>query len=193
MNTKNYLREQTLKKRDSLLEKEKMDAEKSLFQLWNTVKDSHKTDKIALYWAVKGEVLTDSLINHFLEQGSECYFPVVSNNKENKNLDFAFFEKENSLKKNRFDIPEPNNSKIIDLNDLDIIFLPCVCFDSIGNRIGMGQGFYDQTLSKLSNKKGTKLIILAYDFQEVESCMAEEHDIKADACLTPNQYLDFNQ
>ena len=57
----------------------------------------------------------------------------------------------------------------------------------------MGQGFYDQTLSKLSYKKETKLIILAYDFQEVESCMAEEHDIKADACLTPNQYLDFSQ
>ena len=57
----------------------------------------------------------------------------------------------------------------------------------------MGQGFYDQTLSKLSYKKETKLIILAYDFQEVESCMAEEHDIKADACLTPNQYLNFSQ
>lgn len=193
MNTKNNLRKQTLKKRNSLSEKERLDAEKSLFQSWNAIKDSYKTDKVALYWAVKGEILTNSLINHFLEQGSECFFPVVSNNKANKNLDFAFFEKENPLNKNRFDIPEPNEAKIIDLNDLDIIFLPCVCFDYIGNRIGMGQGFYDQTLSKLSYKKETKLIILAYDFQEVESCMAEEHDIKADACLTPNQYLDFSQ
>ena len=99
MNTKNNLRKQTLKKRNSLLEKERLDAEKSLFQSWNAIKDSYKTDKVALYWAVKGEILTNSLINHFLEQGSECFFPVVSNNKANKNLDFAFFEKENPLNK----------------------------------------------------------------------------------------------
>ena len=86
-----------------------------------------------------------------------------------------------------------HNETIVDnyCNELDIIFLPCVCFDSKGNRIGMGGGFYDKTLDQLSNNQKPQLILLAYDFQEVESCFPESHDIKADACLTPNKFLKF--
>ena len=180
-------------KRKNLSKKERLDSEESLVQLWESVGDSYKKNKVALYWPINGEVATNALISYFFSNGSKCFLPVISNNEENKLIDFALFEEQSRLVKNRFGIPEPNKSKIIDLNQLDIIFLPCVCFDSRGNRIGMGGGFYDKTLSYLSKKENTKLIILAYDFQEVESCLPESHDIKADACLTPNQYLNFKE
>ena len=121
----------------------------------------------------------------------QCFLPIISKNKNDKSLEFALFNEKDSLAVNRFGIKEPENSKTIELDELDIIFLPCVCFDSRGNRIGMGQGFYDETLNKLTANKETHLIVLAYDFQEVESCMPEAHDIKADACLTPNKFLEF--
>lgn len=191
MKTKDNLRKHIFQKRKSLLEKERLDAEKSLFQLWNSIKELYKINKVALYWSINGEISTRSLISYFLEEGSECFLPVISEDKENKTLEFALLEEENSLNSNRFGIPEPSKSKVIDLQQLDLIFLPCVCFDSSGNRIGMGGGFYDETLSKLSEKKETQLIMLAYDFQEVDNCLPEAHDIKADACLTPNQYFKF--
>ena len=193
MNTKDSLRKEISLKRKNLSKKERLDSEKSLVQLWESVGDSYKKNKVALYWPINGEVATNALISYFFSNGSKCFLPVISNNEENKLIDFALFEEQSRLVKNRFGIPEPNKSKIIDLNQLDIIFLPCVCFDSRGNRIGMGGGFYDKTLSYLSKKEKTKLIILAYDFQEVESCLPESHDIKADACLTPNQYLNFKE
>ncbi len=193
MNTKDSLRKEISLKRKNLSKKERLDSEKSLVQLWESVGDSYKKNKVALYWPINGEVATNALISYFFSNGSKCFLPVISNNEENKLIDFALFEEQSSLVKNRFGIPEPNKSKIIDLNQLDIIFLPCVCFDSRGNRIGMGGGFYDKTLSYVSKKEKTKLIILAYDFQEVESCLPESHDIKADACLTPNQYLNFKE
>ena len=193
MNTKDSLRKEISLKRKNLSKKERLDSEESLVQLWESVGDSYKQNKVALYWPINGEVATNALISHFFSNGSKCFLPVISNNEENKLIDFALFEEQSRLVKNRFGIPEPNKSKIIDLNQLDIIFLPCVCFDSRGNRIGMGGGFYDKTLSYLSKKEKTKLIILAYDFQEVESCLPESHDIKADACLTPNQYLNFKE
>ena len=193
MNTKDSLRKEISLKRKNLSKKERLDSEKSLLQLWESVGDSYKKNKVALYWPINGEVATNALISYFFSNGSKCFLPVISNNEENKLIDFALFEEQSRLVKNRFGIPEPNKSKIIDLNQLDIIFLPCVCFDSRGNRIGMGGGFYDKTLSYLSKKEKTKLIILAYDFQEVESCLPESHDIKADACLTPNQYLNFKE
>ena len=193
MNTKDSLRKEISLKRKNLSKKERLDSEESLVQLWESVGDSYKKNKVALYWPINGEVATNALISYFFSNGSKCFLPVISNNEENKLIDFALFEVLFRLVKNRFVIPEPNKSKIIDLNQLDIIFLPCVCFDSRGNRIGMGGGFYDKTLSYLSKKEKTKLIILAYDFQEVESCFPESHDIKADACLTPNQYLNFKE
>ena len=193
MNTKDSLRKEISLKRKNLSKKERLDSEKSLLQLWESVGGSYKKNKVALYWPINGEVATNALISYFFSNGSKCFLPVISNNEGNKLIDFALFEEQSRLVKNRFGIPEPNKSKIIDLNQLDIIFLPCVCFDSRGNRIGMGGGFYDKTLSYLSKKEKTKLIILAYDFQEVESCFPESHDIKADACLTPNQYLNFKE
>ena len=193
MNTKDSLRRHVYLTRKNLSEEERSISEVSLVQLWDSVKDSYKVNKIALYWSVNGEISTYSLISDFLKNGSECFLPVISNDRENKVLEFSLYEKESPLIKNKFGIPEPSKSVITDLNEIDIIFLPCVCFDSEGNRIGMGGGFYDKTLSKLSDKQNTKLIMLAYDFQEVESCLPEIHDIKADACLTPNKYLNFKK
>ena len=191
MTTKNTLRKEILEKRKLLLVQEQQEAENSLFQLWSTIKDSYKTDKVALYYAVNGEISTNRIISSLITEGSECFLPIISKNKNDKSLEFALFNEKDSLAVNRFGIQEPENSKTIELDELDIIFLPCVCFDSKGNRIGMGQGFYDETLNKLTANKETQLIVLAYDFQEVESCMPEAHDIKADACLTPNKFLEF--
>ena len=141
---------------------------------------------LAIFGIALGVVLLPSLSKSIKSNDNE-----VTTKLQNKSLEFALFNEKDSLAVNRFGIQEPENSKTIELDELDIIFLPCVCFDSKGNRIGMGQGFYDETLNKLTANKETQLIVLAYDFQEVESCMPEAHDIKADACLTPNKFLEF--
>ena len=92
MKTKDNLRKHIFQKRKSLLEKERLDAEKSLFQLWNSIKELYKINKVALYWSINGEISTRSLISYFLEEGSECFLPVISEDKENKTLEFALLE-----------------------------------------------------------------------------------------------------
>ena len=191
MNTKDSLREKFYSKRKNISEEERLDSETSLLQMWHSVKDSYNANKIALYWSVNCEISANSLISYFIKEGSQCFLPVISNDKGSKLLEFSFYKKESPIIKNRFGIPEPIKSKFVDLNEIDIVFLPCVCFDSRGNRIGMGGGYYDKTLSKLKDKRSTQFIMLAYDFQEVESCLPEKHDIKADACLTPSQFFKF--
>ncbi len=115
-------------KRKSLSKKERLDSEKSLVQLWESVGDSYNTNKVALYWPVNGEISTISLISNFLKDGSECFLPIISQNKKNKILEFALFEIDNPLTNNRFDIPEPRKSTIVDLNELDVIFLALCMF-----------------------------------------------------------------
>ena len=193
MNTKASLRELISLKRKSLSEKEQLESGESLVKLWKSIEGLYRAKKIALYWPVNREISTNSLISYFLQDGSKCFLPIIAQDKENKILEFAPFTVDSPLTSNRFDISEPSTSTRVDINELDIIFLPCVCFDSRGNRIGMGGGFYDKTLDQLSNNQKPQLILLAYDFQEVESCFPESHDIKADACLTPNKFLKFQE
>ena len=47
----------------------------------------------------------------------------------------------------------------IEPEKLNLIFLPCVCFDLAGHRIGMGQGYYDHSLEFSSSRP--ELIIIA--------------------------------
>ena len=129
MTTKNTLRKEILEKRKLLLVQEQQEAENSLFQLWSTIKDSYKTDKVALYYAVNGEISTNRIISSLITEGSECFLPIISKNKKDKSLEFALFNEKDSLAVNRFGIQEPENSKTVKLDELDIIFLPCVGVD----------------------------------------------------------------
>ena len=193
MNTKASLREQVFLKRKGLSEKEQLESGESLVKLWKSIEGLYRSKKIALYLPVNREISTNSLISYFLQDGSKCFLPIIAQDKENKILEFAPFAADSPLTNNRFDISEPTTSTRVDINELDIIFLPCVCFDSKGNRIGMGGGFYDKTLDQLSSNQKPQLILLAYDFQKVQCCFPENHDVKADACLTPNKFLKFKK
>ena len=71
-----------------------------------------------------------------------------------------------------------------------MIFLPCVCFDEKGYRIGMGKGYYDYSLAGM-DPSSIKLIILAHEFQKIENCLPEDHDIKAHMCITEKTVYEF--
>jgi 5-formyltetrahydrofolate cyclo-ligase len=76
--------------------------------------------------------------------------------------------------------------------DPSIMLVPLAAFDSAGNRIGYGGGYYDRAIERL-NKKGlaTVLIGIAFDCQEVASVPAEPHDIPLHAVLTESGFRRF--
>ena len=47
----------------------------------------------------------------------------------------------------------------------------------------MGKGYYDHSLAESQSNK-QMLIIVAYEFQRIENCFPEAHDVGAKACLT---------
>ena len=83
---------------------------------------------------------------------------------------------------NRYGILEPTDSSPIKTEALDLIVIPCVCFDLKGYRIGMGKGFYDFTLQ--NNKERPLLLTLAYEFQMIKDALPKKHDVATDAVLT---------
>ena len=145
--------------------------------------------KVACYMSVKNEMGTKKLIKLLIAEGNKVFLPKMITYK--KKLTFFEVKSFNDLSRNEIGILEPKESGKIGPTELDYIFMPCVCFDEKGFRVGMGQGYYDHSLDSIDQSQ-TKLIILAHEIQKTESCYPEKHDIKADFCLTDRQAYRFD-
>ena len=67
-----------------------------------------------------------------------------------------------------------------------------VGFDTKGNRLGMGAGFYDRTFNfKLSEKINTPLLIgLAYECQKLDNLTPNSWDVPLDYIITEDTIYD---
>ncbi len=156
-------------------------AKRLLFQTQKLVTFKHG-QKIAIYLPNDGEIDTKYINNFLKRQGFSIYLPIL----DNKSLKFAKINKH--FKKNRFGIKEPVSTQILSAKQMNIIFIPLVGFDKNKNRIGMGGGFYDRTLSfkkHQQNYKNPKLCGLAFDCQKVNKLNTKPWDIPLNAIITP--------
>jgi 5-formyltetrahydrofolate cyclo-ligase len=65
---------------------------------------------------------------------------------------------------------------------LDVVLVPGMAFDSEGNRLGRGKGYYDRFLKLLTNPR-PKLIGVCFDFQKVDMVPTEPTDVKVDVVV----------
>ena len=97
--------------------------------------------------------------------------------------DDMFFEK------NQYGIPEPIGGVAVNEADIDIVFIPLLAFDEMGNRVGYGKGYYDRFLSKC--RKDALKIGLSF-FPPVDSIEdVDFFDKKLDFCITPERVYAF--
>ncbi len=73
---------------------------------------------------------------------------------------------------------------------LDVIIVPVLGFDTHGNRIGMGGGWYDKFLAMHPN---ALKVGLAYDECELQKIEPEPHDVRLDYIITPTRLIDTHQ
>ncbi|HIL03496.1 MAG TPA: 5-formyltetrahydrofolate cyclo-ligase [Candidatus Thioglobus autotrophicus] len=143
----------------------------------------NKDQKIALYLPNDGEVDPKYLQNFLKKQEINTYLPVLVD----KILKFAKVGE--NFRNNQYGIPEPISTEIISAEQLDIVFMPLVGFDSNKNRIGMGGGYYDRTLAFKKNQKSSEkptLIGLAFDCQQVDQLETQDWDVTLNAIITPS-------
>ena len=142
--------------------------------------------RIALYHAANGEVDLNSIWNSAPLQGKFCYFPAIT---EDAKLVFLPATPVTPFKNNKYGILEPDVSHdlSISLDELDIMLIPLVAFDTQCRRFGMGAGYYDRTLS---HKPKTLLLGIAYEFQRLDYIEPQAWDVPMDAIITQkNTYI----
>ncbi len=191
MNDKHQLRDILLEKRNNLTKEQVNNASKLLNEnIIKTIELNHK--KIAFYKSIENEVNPQLALAYAINNNSECYLPTIL--RETKNMSFVEYTNEKNLNLNKFLIPEPISTNSIPASSLDIIFVPLVGFDSTGNRIGRGAGYYDRALEfkKNNRESNPKLIGLGYELQLTENFSAESHDVKLDQVITEKNNYEFN-
>ena len=99
------------------------------------------------------------------------------------------FSEEVIFEENEYGIPEPINGIQIKSEIIDVVFVPLLAYDSKGNRVGYGKGFYDKFLQILDSK--TIKIGLSFFPPEELIKNIDEKDIKLDYCVSPEKIFNF--
>lgn len=131
---------------------------------------------VMFYVSLKDEVDTLSMIDEAIAAGKRVCVPVII--KEERRLMAGEIKNRMAdLEKQHFGIYQPKDGRVkeVPLEDIDLIIVPGIAFDTNNMRLGRGHGYYDRFLSSVPNK--AKTIGLAFDFQVVDNLPQDPHDI----------------
>jgi len=121
--------------------------------------------RVGLYAAFKNEARTELLFVEGDKHRKEIYFPAVDEAAGGLAY-FRVMRLEDLLPVSTgFREPSAKQSRLRDLNTLNMLIVPGVAFDLDGRRLGFGKGFYDECLRGFRGKR----VGLAYEYQIVST------------------------
>ena len=142
------------------------------------------SQRIAVYFAVNGEISLDPVIDAALAQEKQVYLP----NLDQRTLRFSPYFRQQKMRINKFRLPEPDvgDDEMLAPGALDLVLAPLVVFDAMRNRIGMGGGFYDRSFEfrKKQDRLKPILIGVAHELQKVNRLKPESWDVRLDLIVT---------
>lgn len=185
--TKASIRQQLRQQRNTLTAEQQEQAAEQL--LTNALKlDAFMSAKhIALYLPSDGEISPVPVLHKAHQLGKQCYLPVID---ADDRLFFSAYQPGDPLQDNRYGIAEPSQPQPVEREALDLILLPLVGFDSSGNRLGMGGGYYDKYLD--TDKDSSRLPMLfglAHSCQEVSKLDSDSWDVPLNGVITDSKSM----
>lgn len=151
--------------------------------------DEIKKAKIVMaYLDFNNEVETDSIINYLLSKEQKVVVP-ISIVKERKLFLSEIKDIETEVSIGTYGIREPKLEFIRPVNsqDIDIVIVPAVAYDTNGYRLGYGGGYYDRFLDSLRDDCLT--VGIAFEIQIFDEVPKEDHDAQLDYIITEKRII----
>lgn len=133
------------------------------------------------------EINTDFILN--ILAGKDKNTIISKSHMEDFSMTHYLLTDNTTLKKSKYNVPEPVDGIEIQPSQLEVIFVPLLAFDTVGNRVGYGKGFYDRFLANC--KPETIKIGLSFFEAEDDTFEVSENDIRLDYCVTPKRVFQF--
>lgn len=133
------------------------------------------------------EINTDYILN--ILAGKDKHTVISKSNFDTITLENYLLTDSTTIKLNHWGIPEPVDGIPIENSKIDVVFIPLLCFDKQGHRVGYGAGFYDNFLKDCN----PEIFKIGLSLFEVEDTIEDvyEGDIPLDFCVTPLKVYQF--
>ncbi len=183
---KNALRKQAHANRKDQLNKDELS--RRIVGAFMSLPEYATADTVMFYVDVRSEVRTRFDLPTALESGKKIVVPWCNDEGELELFDLKSMDE---LEIGMYKILEPAASlrnlseKQVNVEELDLVMVPGVGFDSRGARMGHGKGYYDKLLEHA--RKDTPLVALAFECQMFEEIPVAEHDVFMDKVITEDR------
>lgn len=192
--TQKIIRKEFRALRQQLTEIQQEQAAQALLAHCLELQAIHTANYIACYLSNDGEISPKYLIDWCWQQGKTVLLPLVHPSLEG-HLVFMPYHATSTMHLNQYGIAEPQYEpkEAVDIHSIDIIFTPLVAFDSLGNRLGMGGGYYDRSLATLADQAhSTRVLGLAHACQHSSALPVQKWDFPLQGIVTDKQIFSFS-
>ena len=148
----------------------------------------HKTYYHLFLTIEEQKEIDTQFILHIL-QGKDKEIVVSKSDFETIEMTHFLLTENTKFKKNKYNIPEPSNGLEVPSSEIEVVFIPLLAFDTQGNRVGYGKGFYDKFLSKCKPET-IKIGLSLFDAEESIEGVSKD-DIQLNYCVTPDKIFIF--
>jgi 5-formyltetrahydrofolate cyclo-ligase len=181
---KNELRRQLRRKRAQI--------EPGQRKAWDSLINRHLLDyaatasprMVAAFTAFDGEPDLAPALKELECQGVRLALPVIREGTGRADICFRQWSLSSEMQCNRYGIPEPVGTLDVRLDQIDMVFIPLVAWDSKGGRLGMGASFYDRVFQPLADLQRPFRMGVAYQLQQVAQLPMDPWDVRLHGMLT---------
>ena len=106
-------------------------------------------------------------------------------------MDAMLVSEDTAFVPNRYGIDEPVDCAEVNAEDIGMVFIPLLAFDTRGFRVGYGKGYYDRYLKKCR----PDVLRVGFSFYSAEEFIDDvnEYDVEMDICITPGHSYIFKK
>ena len=133
---------------------------------------------VMMYYSLNDEVNTHEAIDRLVAQGKRVVLPAVTGDTT---MELRCYEGPKDLMGGFFNIMEPVGKTFTDFDTIDVAIIPGMGFDTRGNRLGRGKGYYDRFLARIPS---LYKIGVCFPFQKMPGIPADDNDIMMDEVIS---------
>jgi len=134
--------------------------------------------------AVGGEVATRAIALEVLQAGKRLVCPRVVGGRRLEHHEIRSLDELVESPRGLWE-PDPHRSPRMAPSELDLVLVPGIAFDRLGNRLGFGTGYYDRFLSDLTVPK----VALAFSLQITDAVPHSPRDVPVDWIVTESETI----
>ncbi len=137
------------------------------------------------------EVDTWPVIRHLQQQNIRVVVP--RSDLHSNCMEHFLVEPHTPCLENAWGIPEPTGDSLLRIqeHEMDTVLLPLMTFDTTGERVGYGKGYYDRFLA-VCRPEAVKVGLSLFDPVE-EIADTTPLDVRLDAAVTPDRIWIFSE